>query len=547
MILISLFFGLVIRIYFAFYQGIYVDEAAWLPSSITYFHAFFDIPQNTTILGENILTPIFFIIVFGILGFVFSGFKLPSVTHYTYLNYVPLNYLIDERLGLIVINFIIVCLITLWIYKKNAFASFVFLVFYWASPMILMDTALLLPTAIVLPFTLLFYIVIVKSKLELSKYGILSAVIFGIMMSSQYYEIIFIVLPIIYYLISFKEIKFRKFIKFFLAFLAISILTFFLLNPQYWYNPVSYLELVLRNTVFVSSTSSGVGGIPSYWLGKVTFNVPVYSVIVGLILSTPIIDLILFVFAFAFSIHMTYKMLTEHGGKIDDLDRLILISLFSFIIIQVFSMSFPLFHNAYFLSLIPMSFVVTIIGKKIYAYFEENHKGNKRMWKISRNNHLLSLKLEKNAKILSVILIIIILLAGLVPTILAANDILVYTNEIGNIEGYNSGRMDGAWNSVQSDMYVGKFIADHNFQNRTILTLALTSMVVYYAPSNHYIQIWGKINGTTLLKYFSGDLIVVDEWYAQLWGNPIYNESSDFNVIYSSYINGGYSILAVIK
>jgi hypothetical protein len=549
-ILTAFISGLLFRIYYAFYQGIYVDEAAWLPISVRYFEAFFRVPQNLSELGGNALNPGLLPLTFGIIGFISTGFKLPNVVLYSnLLNYVPQAYLLDERLGLIILNTILIIPLVIWLYKKSQIAPFLFLILYWLNPTIIMDTTLMLPTSVSLPLTLLFYLMIMRSKLTLGKYGIISAILFGLMMSTQYYEIAFIILPILYYVFSFKSVKFGAFVKFFFLFLVISVLIFISLNPPFWHSPLGYLRLVLENTGFVSSTSSGVGGIPVIWLGSVTYLTPMYSIIVEFLLETPLIDLFLFAVAAVLSSVILYHTAWSRTFKNNELTTLALISFASFFVILGFAMSFPLFHGAVFLLILPVSLFVTVLGIDFSSDTSQN-KPNLR----GQNHHPIkeddsanATKLSRDGRLIAVALLVIILFAALVPAIESSNSLPVYTNIVGDELGYGSGRLDGAWNSVQSDMYVSKYVFNHHLENLTILSLALTAMVMYYAPSNHYIQIWGKINASTLTEYHKGDLIVVDEWYAELWGNPVFEAPEDFNILYISYVNGGYSVLAEIK
>lgn len=128
-----------------------------------------------------------------------------------------------------------------------------------------------------------------------------------------------------------------------------------------------------------------------------------------------------------------------------------------------------------------------------------------------------------------------------------SNNFPTDSNIISGIAGLGNQKLQGAWNSPQADMFVGKYIAEHHLENETILTLALTSMVVYYAPSNNYIQMWGPVNVSYLQTKYSGDYIVIDEWYSQLWGNPITMYKNEFITLYSYSLPGGYSIIAKIR
>lgn len=534
--------GLIFRWIFINHQAIFVDEAANLPGSILFFKAISSFPINYNVLISDPVKPEFYRILYGAIGTVFNGLKLPTITNFTYINYVQLRILLYERTGIVLINFVITLLVVNLLFKKDKLVAISFLTIYWLNPYIVFETSLVLTSSLVIPLSLLFLVFTATSKLDRRKSSIYVAALFGVMMSVQYYNIIFYAIPFIIFISNYKNYKLKDNIKiitrFYLTFTLFSLLIFFLLNPAFLINPILTLKYTLGSTASVLSTSSGVVNVPVYLLGGITYIVPIYTIFLLILFITPLPILFMFFFSIVFKrpfYHYSKENLTS--------DYIVRNSLLMLISLLFFILLFNHLRENYAIISIPIILLSSAGIVEVARILSPNtntslnHRGNTKHFKMT----------EKGQKIFTLIIIVIILLSMVGILSYSSNSLPTYSNVVSDVFGVGGQNLQGAWNSPQTDMNVGKYIAEHHLENSTILTLALTSMVVYYSPSNNYIQIWGPVNETTLGKLYKGDYIVVDEWYSQLWGNPIFENKTEFKILYSYYLPGGYSIFAKIR
>jgi len=362
-------------------------------------------------------------------------------------------------------------------------------------------------------------------------------------MSVQYYDIIFVIVPFLLYILYIKVYPPLKFLKFFLYFLGISLTVFILANPGFIFDPLVLIRGTLIATGTVLSTSSGVVGIPSYLFGRLTFTAPVYTVLVLTFFQTPVLILFSVLAGGCLFFYVSFRYNKRENDLYNrDEYKMGFFTFSIFVINVIFTLSFNYLRRNELIIIAPFVLFSAIsldqIIEKIIC--QERHSAEDSI-------KLFDKKIKNKARAFTILLIIFIIIISGFSVFQNEGNLPVYTNVLADVPHLEHQYLDGSWNSAQADTLVGKYIENMGIKNETILTLALTSMVAYYAPYNNYIQIWSQINGTQLIKYYAGDYIVVDGWYAEIWGNPISSYRNDFKVIYIVNLVGGYSILARVK
>jgi len=536
--------GLVFRVLFIIKEGIFVDEAGNLPLSVMYFKAIMRFPPNVSILLLNPLKPEFYDIFYGSIGYIFNGLKLPKIVYLKYMWFVPPYILLYERIGILLTNcvlFIVTLMILSYIHINNRIYV-LFSIFYWLNPFIIFHTSLVLTSSLVIPLSVLFLVSMFASKLNFNKFSLISAIVFGFLMSVQYYDIIFVIVPFLLYILYIKVYPPLKFLKFFLYFLGISLTVFILANPGFIFDPLVLIRGTLIATGTVLSTSSGVVGIPSYLFGRLTLTAPVYTVLVLTFFQTPVLILFSVLIGGCLFFYVSFRYKRENDLYNRDEYKMGFFTFSIFLINVIFTFSFNYLRRNELIIISPFILFSAIsldqIIEKIMC--QERHSAEDSIKPFDK-------KIKNKARAFTILLIIFIIIISGFSVFQNEGNLPVYTNVLADVPHLEHQYLDGSWNSAQADTLVGKYIENMGIENETILTLALTSMVAYYAPYNNYIQIWSQINGTQLIKYYAGDYIVVDGWYAEIWGNPISSYRNDFNVIYIVNLVGGYSILARVK
>lgn len=540
--------GILFRLIFIFHQAIYIDEAAYLPGSIKSLVAVTHFPIDTSVLNSTPTVPEFYQIIYGVIGYISNGFSIPQVVHYTYLNYVSPHVLIRSRLLLMIANVVVATFVLSKFYNVNKNLALAFGVFYFLNPVIIFNTSLFDWPSLFIPVMLLLIIEIYDSKLNLNKRGIAASILFGLSVSIQFYGIFFYVLPLLLFLSMQPSISYKSTLKFYAAFTAIAALTILLLNPGYTINPYQAFHEILIATSVDIGTSSGVFGIPIMLFGRLTYQVPLYVPILDVIFETPLIQLIFALIGAYLCSMMILKRKQISVASSSNFYNLVVFASLVTLSMLVFDLSFNLMRRNYIMLIAPLLIVSSFgFGLLIDLMWKGRVQDN------SENSSMNSSEISKGdeqtkyGKAVVYLVVAMVIALSFYSVVSNVDNLPVYSNELTQLAGFSGANFDGAWNSPQADMYVGNYIESHGLENHTILTLALTAMVVYYAPGNNYLQVWNAVNGTYLEKNFGGDYVVVDEWYVQSWGNPIIEYPHDFNVIYFVSLTGGYSILAMIK
>jgi len=533
--------GLVFRLLFLLKEGIYVDEASNLPLSIMYFKAIMKFPPNVSIFLSNALKPEFYNIFYGFIGYIFNDLKLPDIVSYKYINFVPISILLYERIGILFTNSALF-LVTLFILLRiNERISILFSIFYWLNPLIIFNSSLVLTSSLVIPLSVLYLVSIFSSKLKFNIFLLIGAIAFGFLMSVQYYDIIFLTAPIVLYILYIRMYPPSKFLKFFLSFLGISLAIFILANPGFMFDPLVFIRATLIDTGTVLSTSSGVVGIPSYLFGEPRLIDPIYTVLILTFFQTPVLILFFALIGGYLFFYNSYQNIKEGNDLSDNEHQMGYFAFFIFISCVIFTLIFNYLRSNYIIIIAPLILFSAISSDQIIQRIM-----NQKTHIAKGSSKYFSKKIKNKAQLFAVMIIILIIIINGFSVIQNEGNLPVYTNVLAYAPNLEHQYLHGSWNSAQADSLIGKYIGNMGIKNKTILTLALTSMVAYYAPDNDYIQIWSQINGTQLIKYYAGDYIVVDGWYSQLYGNPIYNYPKDFNVICKVNLIGGYSILAKV-
>jgi hypothetical protein len=517
-------------------RGIFVDEAANLPSSIMIFSN----PLNLKYAESSALKPTFYLMFYGLFGFIGNYFKMPGIVHYTYINFLPFKILLSERMGDMLVTFLSFIIIIKKYYSKIPLFLISLLFIYIFTIPIEANTTLISTSGLFLPVFLLFIVFLNDSSLELNKSGILTSILFGILMSIQFYSVFIIFTPLIYYFITRNGIK--KLAKFYAIFIIISLSVFVLLNPAYIINPIGMLRSAFTETGTVLSTTSGVVGIPTYLMGKITYNVPLYLPLLNILFLTQLPIFILMIFGIIYYIKMFISRLKRSEKIIQNkVDSIVLLSFILLVYELIFASIFQYLRRNYVIFEIPI-LVLSAAGMDIFLSLFIKRKATQ--IKISRKNNIKAKIKLKN--LLIAITIFLLISVTVVSSVNSQNNLPVYTNELAYGLHIGGAAYDGAWNSAQADALAGKFIHENKLQNFTIISMALTDMVLYYAPSNDYIQWWAPFNQTDIIN-FKGDYVVIDEWYSELYGNPINHYSDSFQILKEFKVNGGYAIVAKIK
>lgn len=529
-IIISTFFiGLGLRIYMVFNEGIFVDEAVSLPLSVLYFAN----PLKLSFVERNALKPEFYLLFYGFWLYILNGLHLQAIHYYIYVSYLPPSYLIEERFLTLILNYIVLIIFIKSFYQKNKNFVLSFVILYSFFIPIEFSNILISTSGLFIAFFLLFIIFITKYNKYYLKDVVIISSVFGILMSIQYYSIIIIIIPFLFLLLQKRSVKFM--LKFYIIFILFSFLTFLLLNPIFILHFPIMLHEMFIDTSTVLSTSSGVVGIPVFLFGKIIFNVPIYTPLIMIFLEMPIAILIFMLFGmylFIISLFYKYKVYKEDTC----IDNLFIISIMIFFIFILFDVGLNYLRRNISILYIPILLIASVGSSKFIEYIDTLTSRNKIP---NQTNNI--------RKVIVLFIILIFIFSSLAwSSIENQNNMPTYTNNLAYEFGIGGPNFQGALNSAQADKYVGIYIENHKLSNKTILSLALTDMIIYYAPSNSYIQWWATFNLSDINE-FKGDYIVVDEWYAQLYSNPINEYPKDFNVIYNYHLNGGYAELAQIK
>ena len=554
--IIILVFSIIIRLDFIFQHAMFMDEAPNLSEAVVFTSDLFKFPPNLGSISYDIIKPAFYRILFGI-SIIIGNF----LVHQLSID-LPSGLVIDiefARLSMLFLNFSCYIFLLKKNWKINPVFSFFLILFVSLDPLLIFNTSIAETGAFIIPI-MLVYIYLV-STLNVSKLrGMIPlSVTFAMLESVQYYSVIFLAYAIVFIIVKWRfypksianeKIHFRQLLGLLTFMILISFIIFLAINPTYWLNPFITVRNTLKEVTFPLSTSSGVYGLNVFFLGHAISNTPWYAMLYYLILQVPIPIFLMFFIGLYFIFSSLFKY-----REWDKLTEIGLISFIFFLGNLCFTLLIPHFRGVASLSvlLLPPLVMISAIGieKLSISIYYRSHPASGDTQKLSFAKQLHHVRiLDKFKKFDSVhmkhfiLLLLIIILIG--TSVYTASPNFTYSNVAGKYLYHSGANIDGSLDSGQADMLIAKYMNSHNITNTTVISLALTPDIYWYANNNTYIQFWptnNPVNSSFLSSHYFSDYLVVDEYYCQLYGNPVIGNSSFFPLIKEFQTDGGYSIL----
>lgn len=557
--IVVLIFSISLRVTFIFYHAVFVDEFPNVSEAITFTNDLFKIPPNLNGLSFDQIKPVFYRLVFGISINIVHLFINKSSANLPLALPIATEY---ARLSMLFLN--ITCYLFLFKkhWKMHPLFSFFLILFVSLDPLLLFNTSIAETGAFIIPLMLVY--IYLLSNLDLSRASSLIqlSITLALLESVQYYSVIFIVYAVTFIVIKWwfskntalnKGITFRRLALLLSFTILMAVAVFFAINPSYWQNPVETLRITWASVAFPLTSSSGVYELGVFFLGHKIDNFPPYVIFYYLILQVPIPVLSMFFIGLYFIFTSALK-----SKKIDYLTKVGLVSLLVFFGNFLFVSAITHFRGVGFLSvfLLPPLIVVSAIGVEKVLTSLVNYKITSSMFlqtikirsasnKINFKNTTAKLKKLKTfqiGKILALLFVVFLLASSLY----VSSPDFTFSNIVGKSLYGSGANIDGSLDSGQADMLIADYMNSHNITNRTIISLAMTSDLLYYSPHNTYLQFWptnNPVNSSFLISHYFSDYLVIDEYYSQLYGNPVKGNSTLFPRIMQFNIDGGYSIL----
>jgi len=547
--------SLIIRIQFILSHAVFIDEFPNVTEAMMFVRDLGRFPPNYSGLLYDPLKPPFYRIYFGA-GILLSQ-RIINATSSISIS-VMTQY---ARFSVLSLNFLGYLILLRKNWKRTPLFSFFLIAFLTLNPLLIFNTSIAETGAFIIPLMVLLIYYLSKANILNINTLIPVSIILALLESVQYYSVIFIIYSLIFILFNSRPLTktSSSFIwlknsgKLVLFLVVIPLVIFIMLNPSYWVNPLYAINTTLRSVAFPLTAGSGVYQLNVFFLGHSVSNSPPYAMIYYLILETPLLVLLMFLVGLFFVIRSFYERKKA--------DYIILIGRISFLFFIgnfVLASIFPHFRGVSSLSILimpPISILAAIGAEKLTLYiyyrfsareiFQSNYK-QKSEPRISDFKNII-LKMRKTFSHrynLFLALFVVVLLTA--PIIYTSSPSFAYANALGKVTFGTGANISGSLDSGETDMMVADYMNSHNITNSTVVSLALTTDLSLYSPGNLYLQFWPTthpVNSTYLLSNFFSDYLVVDEYYAQLYGNPVKNNNTLFPVITEFHTGGGYSIL----
>lgn len=558
-----LVFSLIIRLRFIFSQAEFIDEFPNITESISFTGDVFHFSSDYGNLLSDPLKPIFYRLFFGF-AIVISNF-FQDITSHQFIRLFPLNLALSleyARLSMLFLNMVCYTIILKKNWKPYPLFTFFLLTFIALNPMLIFNSSVAGTGAFIIPLSLLFVFYLARADLYQTKTMLPVSVLTAMLVSVQYYSFIFTMYAMIFLIyraiVSHKEhhskrYSFKIIRNLSFSLILLPILIFLVLNPSYWHNPYYAFMVSFRSITYPLTKTSGVYGLNVFSLGNVVNNAPIYTTIYYFVLQVPLVELFFFGLGMSVLLYDRFKK-----KEITYITMVGYISMLAFVGNTIFStvlahfrgtvsVSVLLLVPALVIASIGAERVITLLFYYLNSYIENRSvKNNKVCSKASRNlkYNQQEVTIMKD-RILIYLITLFVTLLIISPLIYDSNPNFSYANAIGT-RIYKSGTNITGSYSGQSDMLIAEYMNSHNLVNRTVISLALTSDLLFYAPSNAYLQFWPTehpVNSSYLLLHYFSDYVVVDEYYAQLYGNPVQNNATFFPKIVEFSNLESYSIL----
>lgn len=557
-LLVSIFFivlSLIIRIRFAVTQAIFVDEFPNVQEAVSFSKDLFSYHPNINALSFDIIKPVGYRLFFGI-GIMFFSF-IHDLINRSFISIFPNSLsqsVLYARFTVIILNILCYLFILLKSFKRTPLLSFFFILVVSLNPLLLFNSSIAETPAIIIPLSLVFiYVSADLNVINIRSYFFLPLLI-GLMLSTQYYAFIFIVYALIIIVLknfNLKKIKAKSLnlpqlalrISVFLIIIPLAI--FLLVNPTYWHNPLSTILSTLKGIAYPLSSSSGVYEVGVFFAGRSFSTYPFYSIILEFFLGIPVLEIILFMLAIFYLLRMFIKK--RNKGFAESLAMVSLLILFGNFIFAVYSPHFRAIGTLATLILPPASFVVAYGASRIVSSLATVTFGDRPTSKIFKHlKYIFRKNFRRKISILGPLLALVCSLIITVPIVVDSTPNFQYANPIGTYIYGSGANMVGAFGSEQANMLMAEYLNSHGIRNETVVSLAQTSDLSYYANSDNFIQLWptsNPVNSTELYSSYFDDYLVLDQWYSQVYGNPISQGSLNFPIVHEVHVDGGYSIL----
>lgn len=554
--ILALIAGVFVRILIAFTQAVYVDEAANFPATLLMAHAVEGLQFSSASFGIDKNNPEFTKIFFGVWGTASQAISPFATSSQIALSGNAVRALTVERLVAVGVS----TLTTMYLYQRMRehapLVASVGMAVFFLLPQSVFLTSLVLIPALLVPFTALFTYFIAASRVEPSRTLYVAALFLGLCVSTQFLAVPYIVYPVGVMLLAWSSRRLAfgreslvRVGRVYFYLIAISVMVFVALNPYYWTHAFSKLDSLVAVSSVPAGLPSGVVGLPVFFDGSVGLLTPSYSPLLMIVYEVPVAVLALMTLGvfryvrYTFKRGSTFEFYLTSTALVSFLTTAVTTCLIQHLHAQgaVVWFSFPVAIFAGYGAVETVSLV-----ERGLARYRRTHSPAQLSSLAPTSAYSIhpaeGLGRYFSARALTGCLVAYVI----VVCILLAPAGATYTNELAVLSPHTGAGFTGAWGSPQEDRSVAEFMCSHGVTNVSVLVLAQTSDISDYCPQNEYTQYWHPVNVSVLESTYLGWYVVVDQWYAQLFGNPLRQPLEEVHMIFSASSSGGYSELAHI-
>lgn len=534
-----------VRFWIAFTQPMFVDEGAISPESALMIHALYAGNWRSPVFGLDSINPEFTKLFYGFWMSVPYGFHAPPVTYAPGSETVPFQAIVAARLSADCLNLTVLG----WLYTRlrvhGRWFGLASIGALALNPAILFYTSLGLIESLLVPFSVLYIWFLSESRFQVNRYLGLAAVCYGLCVSVQYTAALFILVPIGFCIIYTLGQGRRKLeitalnllqVCFYLA--ALGAVVFVCLNPYYWADPLTRALAVFQTGGRPLGLPSGVHNVPVVFDGRVSLTTPFWVPLINVVIVTPLL-------VFCLSCLGAYFLLASDRVRAARAGVIGILGLSTLGVLLPSEALIQHLHTieAYTYTFVPLSFLFGLGFSGLVARINRLWNVRRTLPEFSQSKRLVVHRTRSFATLRDAVP------GGLLVAYLVAVGVALgpvgfaYTNELSSTVVSTGSGYAGAWGSPTADHEIATYMASHGLTNTSVLSLALTASLRYYEPAENYVQLWSTINATELVRNYSGYYLVVDEWYSQLFGNPVPPGTPGISVIVRVSVPYGVSTL----
>lgn len=549
---LALAVGLVLRVQVATSYGIFLDEGLNYPLSLTFITALTHAPFEPAGFSADPLKPQFFRLAYGPATWGAFGFGPIPSRQLVYNVVLPTSGLTAGRLFAAALDAVLAAGTYVYLRRTEPILAVLVTGFVFLNPVGTFWETVMYTHYLFVPLTVLLLVALARPRGTGDLSDLLAGALFGLLLSVQYYALIFLLLPFVADWLQRRgtirprlEDRLAELLQLYGVFLAVAGVVFYALNPLFWTEPVSSFQSIV-STQFLSqgntlTTSSGVAGVPTFFGGGSHLVTPWYFPVEIFAAETPTLWLPLLPIGVWTAIR---ALRSRAPGFVDRVALLAAVALASEL---AFSAPIQHFHSWADINLyLGPAAVLAAVGALGVVYWWRNRRSvpvpspteapgsNSGSWRrpsVSRSTIAVTL-------LVAVLALSTSLEVGAGPT---------YTNLAADLTGRSGANLVGAYGSPQADGLMGKYLSEVQLSNVTLLTLGFTVSIDYYSPPEKFVQLWQPVSTSLLEQSYRGDYLVIDEWYVQLWGNPIPPGDANFAFVHSINVTGGYCRLYEIR